>query len=159
MQKHEQYIFLAVFPFDLCMFFLYILSKSALFPSKTLRKRTVCFYPPSLLGKQALACCHGFKSILSGIFFRILGHFQCLMIGFFCSVILKYLILFRVHNLPYDSIRTIREKWFNVLMYVNHIGQDDNNIPQQNARKRVEKTFANCIILILMQYRTIFSKQ
>jgi hypothetical protein len=69
----------------------------------------------------------------SGIFFRILGHFQCHMIGFFAPVILKYLILFRMHNLPYDSIRTIREQWFNVLMYVNHIGQDDNNIPQQNA--------------------------
>jgi hypothetical protein len=81
------------------------------------------------------------------------------MIGFFCSVILKYLILFRVHNLPYDSIRTIREQWFNVLMYVNHIGQDDNNILKQNVRKRVEKTFAKCRILILMQYRTIFSKQ
>ena len=27
-------------------------------------------------------------------------------------------------------------------MYVSHIGKDDNNIPQQNARKRVEKTFA-----------------
>jgi hypothetical protein len=67
------------------MFFVYILSKSALFPSKTLRKRTVCFYPPSLLGNQALACYHGFKSIFSGIFFRFLGHFQCLMIGFFCS--------------------------------------------------------------------------
>jgi hypothetical protein len=81
------------------------------------------------------------------------------MIGFFCSCHFEVSNFISRAQLAYDSIRTIREQWFNVLMYVNHIGQDDNNILQQKGGKRVEITFAKCIILILMQYRTIFSKQ
>jgi hypothetical protein len=107
--------FLRFFLQFVLVFSLYFI-KIGPFSPKNASKKNCLFYPPSLLGNQALACCHGFKSFFSGIFFRILGHFQCL-------------------NLPYDSIRTIREQWFNVLMYVNHIGQDNNNIPQQNARK------------------------
>ena len=76
--------FLRFFLQFVLVFSLYFI-KIGPFPPKNASKKNCLFYPPSLLGNQALTCCHGFKSFFSGIFFRILGHFQCLMIGFFCS--------------------------------------------------------------------------